>query len=205
MEYSLKLSSWGSCFHTLLALNIRKGHCPIQCFIWKCYLHSLPVKELLVARGIAENGVCKYCGLGSESILHVLRDCPFAKKIWANLDNTRCDEDFFSSGLCGWLKRNLKDSKDWVAGQSPWDVQFAFGIWSLWTHRNKRIFKHEFSETFVQWLIVRTEVSQSHTYSKPTFLQTSFAYYDKIKRISLNIRYVDWILSLKFFDINNKN
>ncbi|KAK7820641.1 putative ribonuclease h protein [Quercus suber] len=98
----------------------------IQCFIWKCYLHSLPVKELLVARGIAENGVCEYCGLGSESIIHVLRDCSFAKNFWTNLNNTLCDEDFFRSELCDWLKCNLKDSKDLAIGQTPWDVQFAF-------------------------------------------------------------------------------
>ena len=59
------------------------------------------------------------------------------------MNNTLCDEDFFSSGLCDWLKRNLKYSKDQVAGQIPWEVQFAFGIWSLWTHRNKRIIKHD--------------------------------------------------------------
>nr|POE76898.1 putative ribonuclease h protein [Quercus suber] len=115
----------------------------IQCFIWKCYLHSLPVKELLVARGIAENGVCEYCRLGSGSILHVLRDRTFAKNFWTNLNNTLCDEDFFNSRLCGWLKRNLKDSKDLAVGQTSWEVQFSFGIWSLWTHRDKRFFKHD--------------------------------------------------------------
>lgn len=100
----------------------------IQCFIWKCYLHSLPFKELLVARGIAENGVCEHYGLGSELILNVLRDCLFVKKNWANLNNTLCDEDFFSSGLCGWLKSNLKDFKELADGQIPWEVQFAFGV-----------------------------------------------------------------------------
>ena len=73
-----------------------------QCFIWKCYLHNLPIKELLVARDIAKNEVCEYCGIGSESIIHVLRDCPFAKNFGANLNNTLCDENFFSSELCSW-------------------------------------------------------------------------------------------------------
>nr|POE67068.1 putative ribonuclease h protein [Quercus suber] len=47
----------------------------IQCFVWKCYMKCLPVKSLLVHRGIAKVDQCEGCGSELETILHMLRDC----------------------------------------------------------------------------------------------------------------------------------
>ena len=44
----------------------------IQCFIWKCYLYSLPVKDLLATKGIFKDRMCESCGRESETIIHVL-------------------------------------------------------------------------------------------------------------------------------------
>ena len=54
----------------------------IQIFVWKCYLHSLLVKDMLMSRGISEDCICEICGRESETTIHVLRDCSFAKDFW---------------------------------------------------------------------------------------------------------------------------
>lgn len=91
----------------------------IQCFIWKSYLFSLPAKDLLVTGGIAEDSKCEGCGREAETIIHVLRDCDIAKKFWLDTGNGRCDNNFFTSDLCSWLKENLRSSTDLVEANVP--------------------------------------------------------------------------------------
>ncbi|XP_065616004.1 uncharacterized protein LOC136061741 [Quercus suber] len=91
----------------------------IQCFIWKSYLFSLPAKDLPVTRGIAEDSKCEGCGREAETIIHVLRDCDIAKKFWLDTGNGRCDNNFFTSDLCSWLKENLRSSTDLVEANVP--------------------------------------------------------------------------------------
>ena len=54
----------------------------IKMFLWKCLHSSLPVRAVLTHRGISGLGGCDSCIEGEESIIHVLRDCPTAKKFW---------------------------------------------------------------------------------------------------------------------------
>lgn len=46
----------------------------IQMFIWKCFLNSIPVKDVLPRTGIELDASCVCCGEGPETIAHVLRD-----------------------------------------------------------------------------------------------------------------------------------
>lgn len=109
--------------------------------MWKCFLHSLPVKDLPAKRGIMEDSTCGFCNKGSETIIHVLWDCEFGKSFWIGLGNLICDGRFFENDLCFWLKENLHPSQNVEENSIPWNVFFAFGTWGLWNHRNKRIFK----------------------------------------------------------------
>lgn len=47
--------------------------------LWKCYIKCLPVKSMLVHRGIAKVDQCEGCGSESETILHMLKDCAATK------------------------------------------------------------------------------------------------------------------------------
>ena len=96
-------------------------------FIWKRYLLSLPVKELLLQEALLKTLSVKRVG-EVETIIHVLRDCEIAKKFWLDTGNMRCSSNFFNSDLCSWLKRNLIRCKDLVESTLPWEVFFAFGI-----------------------------------------------------------------------------
>ena len=50
----------------------------IKHFIWLCFHHSVPVRQILNTRGISCNTCCPLCQCQDESIIHLLRDCPFA-------------------------------------------------------------------------------------------------------------------------------
>jgi len=65
------------------------------------------MKDLLVKRGITKDNTCGFCNRGSETVIHVLRDCKFAKSFWLGLGNPICDGRFFENDLCLWLKENL--------------------------------------------------------------------------------------------------
>lgn len=53
----------------------------IKCFIWQCYHLSIPTRSMLIARGMNLPNHCPICNEGSESIIHLLRDCPLAKEL----------------------------------------------------------------------------------------------------------------------------
>ena len=75
--------------------------------VWQCAIYGLPVKDMLMSRGISEDCICEICGRESETTIHVLRDCSFAKDFWLHSGYTSCDSVFFNSDICSWLKRNL--------------------------------------------------------------------------------------------------
>ena len=52
----------------------------IKCFLWQCVHRSIPVRKVLVARGLNLPASCPLCNGPSESIIHVLRDCSIAQQ-----------------------------------------------------------------------------------------------------------------------------
>lgn len=52
----------------------------IHIFLWKWLHQSLSVKSTLAQRGIEALGGCGYCPDIEDIIIHVLRDCPIAKR-----------------------------------------------------------------------------------------------------------------------------
>lgn len=48
----------------------------IQHFLWKCLSNILPVAETMKKRHIAKEDECHRCSTGSESINHMLFQCP---------------------------------------------------------------------------------------------------------------------------------
>lgn len=112
----------------------------IKAFLWKCCHRSIPVMEVLQERSIGQDANCQICNNGGESILHVLRDCEFAKSMWGKFGLVSNLPDFFSVDLEEWLKKNLR-LKTHTIDLVQWNVLFSFLVWNLWLHRNKLIFK----------------------------------------------------------------
>ena len=63
----------------------------IQVFVWKCYSHSFPIKDLLMTRGIIEENICELCGRESETIIHELHDYNGSEcSIFLDVDTAFC-------------------------------------------------------------------------------------------------------------------
>lgn len=51
----------------------------IKCFLWRCHHNSILVHAILTSRGMDILPSCPICNDAPETILHVLRDYPFAQ------------------------------------------------------------------------------------------------------------------------------
>ena len=80
----------------------------IKTFIWQCLHHSIGVGVCLVQRCLSKNEVCPLCNNEAESILHRLRDYPFARNIWHCLGISPTS-NFYEDDLQMWLENNCKD------------------------------------------------------------------------------------------------
>ena len=65
-----------------------------------------------------------------------------ASTCWQNLGMGDLGPDFYSSDLYAWLEKNCKQIKPSSHLQIPWNTLFSFGVWTLWNHRNKVVFKN---------------------------------------------------------------
>ena len=114
----------------------------IQHFLWKCLWQSIPTKEVLASCGYIRDVICQLCNGERESIIHLLRDCPYAKAFWESPRAPNFVQNFFSLDLQTWLKINAGNKSIWHEFL-PWNIFFAFAVWNLWTHMNKVIFENK--------------------------------------------------------------
>ena len=80
----------------------------IKCFLWQCVHRSIPVREVLVARGLHLPTSCPLCNGPSKSIIRVLRDCSIAQQVWNSLSPPMLPNLFFGINLSNWLRLNCK-------------------------------------------------------------------------------------------------
>ena len=99
-----------------------------------------PVRATLASRGLNISHLCPLCNNEAESIIHMLRDCPLACHVWDSLIPPSVINTFYGSTLVNWLRTNCKSNACSHLGIF-WNVIFPFGVWSIWLHRNKAIFR----------------------------------------------------------------
>ncbi|KAK8556934.1 hypothetical protein V6N12_003323 [Hibiscus sabdariffa] len=80
--------------------------------------------------------ICCYC----ESILHILRDCPFTRTFWQTVLPLALHESFFSLSLGNWIMSNLIVLAPLIDIDVPWDLFFSSSLWQLWKYRNGFLF-----------------------------------------------------------------
>ena len=103
----------------------------IKAFGWRACQNILPTKMNLFHRKVIEDPTCDECGLGPETVLHMLYQCSKAKEVWkhCNLHNIIGDKGDFQdilwlSGLTNNHDSNLMDMILMIA-------------WGIWRNRNE--------------------------------------------------------------------
>lgn len=93
-------------------------------FLWRIVHGRIMTNEYRARLGMTDCGVCSLCVEGSESILHVLRDCPYAKRVWQSFMSSAAWLDFSTKDLWTWLLANLKGDGGGLFDKG-WNVRFA--------------------------------------------------------------------------------
>lgn len=98
------------------------------------------MRDFLVGQGVGSDNQCFICQGGAETILHALRDCPWAQLIWRKLGVQETNHGFWWLDLQDWLGLNGKMSKSVIDGHPPYKLLYSFNVWHIWKNRNNYVF-----------------------------------------------------------------
>lgn len=113
----------------------------VKFFMWQVVHERVPT-NLVRARVIPQTPTtCSFECHGEESILHTLRDCEAAKRVWRELINPSYMYSFFTGTLQDWLKWNArKDLGNRKWRKWPWHRCFGILCWLIWKNRCAKVF-----------------------------------------------------------------
>lgn len=81
----------------------------VRMFLWLVGNQAIMTNAERYRRHLSGTDMCQVCRGGTETIMHVLRDCPAVKGIWERFVPRRRRNAFFSMQLFEWLYKNLNE------------------------------------------------------------------------------------------------
>lgn len=99
----------------------------IKHFLW-LILHELPTNSFRVYRHVSNDPSCQRRGYGQESLIHTLRDCFKASRVWSVLHIDQ-GQDFYSLDCRNRIRINAS---------KPHGSLFVTVCWSIWKARNAK-------------------------------------------------------------------
>ncbi|KAJ1424972.1 Reverse transcriptase zinc-binding domain [Sesbania bispinosa] len=135
------INNWMPGSHSPLFKRIWSSPCPewIRTFIWLLENNALLTNSCRVRCHMTDSDVCPCCSQNSESVLHVIRDCQWAKQVWIQFIPRNSVREFFSSSLLDWLEFNFLSSHD-HSSRKDWPLTFGFVSAGIWQRRNAHVF-----------------------------------------------------------------
>ncbi|KAF7833342.1 non-LTR retroelement reverse transcriptase-like [Senna tora] len=115
-----------------------RGSERIRYFLWLCAHDRLMTNEVRKKRNLTENDTCSRCRKGSESLIHMLRDCEKVRTVWMRLINPCHWQNFFQTSHVEWITMNLRLKLGRYAEE--WNTVFANACWHIWKTRNTEVF-----------------------------------------------------------------
>ncbi|CAL2279065.1 unnamed protein product [Prunus armeniaca] len=112
----------------------------LQIFFWLTFQEKILTNEQWARRHLVSDPTCNICDCPTESTLHIMCDCPRAKRVWKLFVNTSQTNPFFQAEMHPWLLNNLCSKNQ--SAQIPWRLMFVFICWYIWKWRNDFIFNN---------------------------------------------------------------
>ncbi|XP_040965868.1 uncharacterized protein [Gossypium hirsutum] len=110
----------------------------IKITVWKIAWNYIPTFSSLKLRRVITEDRCLRCGQETEDSNHVFQQCPIAKEVWGQLNYSWV---FNNSNLDLWSWLTWVFSK----GTTEQCRGFSYGLWILWTSRNKFLYEGKIS------------------------------------------------------------
>ena len=104
----------------------------IKFILWLVSRNSIPTRVGLGSKGFNLCLTCEVCGISDESIIHALRECPGAKRVWTELGISSTNQEFYNLPLPEWLKSNCSSAQFYLRPRIPWKMLFPQGLWLIW-------------------------------------------------------------------------
>lgn len=112
----------------------------IKVFLWKALNGGLSVAELMEARGMKVDSGCQVCGGSTESINHILFECPLARLVWAISGIPNPENGFHQTSIFVNFSYLLSLEKKRKVVPNSFRV-WPWILWSLWKSRNELLFR----------------------------------------------------------------
>lgn len=115
----------------------------LQHFMWLASQGRLTTNHLRKTRKIVHLAKFPLCSCAEETVIHTLRDCPAAVKVWRKLIPQDKLTTFLSMSEGIWMELNITNVKlpCPLLQSIPWCYVFIAGMWHIWKARNHFIFK----------------------------------------------------------------
>ncbi|KAJ1400460.1 Ribonuclease H domain [Sesbania bispinosa] len=111
----------------------------IKAFLWFLASDALLTNSSRVKRRLTNQDTCSICNHNSESTLHAIRDCSWAKQAWMHFVPYRQQREFFNLNLHDWISFNLS-ALHGTYSRKRWSLIFGFTAAGVWAGRNAHIF-----------------------------------------------------------------
>ncbi|KAK8561554.1 hypothetical protein V6N12_048620 [Hibiscus sabdariffa] len=112
----------------------------IRMFVWLTLKQRLMTNVERCRRGLSSNAPCLSCGCVSETIIHILRDCPPTRLFWLSILPPESCGSFFAATLDDWVTANIREVHNLQGSTILWACLFPTLLWQLWKRRNDFIF-----------------------------------------------------------------
>ncbi|KAK9013062.1 hypothetical protein V6N11_041084 [Hibiscus sabdariffa] len=112
----------------------------IRMFVWLTLMQRLMTNVERCRRGLSSNAPCLSCGCVSETIIHILRDCPPTRLFWLSILPPESCGSFFAATLDDWVTANIREVHNLQGSTILWACLFPTLLWQLWKRRNDFIF-----------------------------------------------------------------
>ncbi|KAL4378119.1 hypothetical protein GQ457_02G027990 [Hibiscus cannabinus] len=112
----------------------------IRMFIWLLLKQRLMTNEERCRRGFSFDASCPCCGCVSESIIHILQDCPRTRSLWYSIVTQDHHVLFFTAPLETWVVSNIRAKSAIDINSIPWSCFYPSLLWQLWKRRNDFVF-----------------------------------------------------------------